>query len=179
MTPKAEILPEIEALAIHCRPPLMEAEHRAMWLRDWCADLAEYPMDAIRVGCRKWRQSGATKFPTAGQLMPLIRASVAVEREAPVQPWRAATEDEYREMSVREKIREHLILAHEAFSKAGPMFRNTSGGGSMFRAKGEHLTPEQMSPEHHRWVAEGKRHREEAYRLRQYMSDKPLAVAAQ
>lgn len=178
MTPKAEILPEIEALAVHCRPPLMEAEHRAMWLRDWCSDLAEFPIDAIRVACRKWRQSGSTKFPTAGQLLPLVRAGLPVERGPIIGIWRPASEEEYRAMTVREKIRELQIQAHEAHSKAGPMFRNTTGGGPMSRATGTHLAPGEMTAQHQHWVDEGNRLLAEVKRLREYLH-RPEMIAAE
>jgi hypothetical protein len=173
MATKDEILPEIEALSVHCRPALMDLETRATWLRDWCDDLSELPIEAIRQGIRKWRHSGATKFPTPGQLLPLIRENVPDDRGPAVLPWREASPAEYQAMSVREKIREHQILAHAAFGKAGPMFRNTSGGGPMSRASGTHLTAEQMPGSHQSWLEEARRHAAEAQRLRQYLHAEP------
>jgi hypothetical protein len=173
MTDKSQIIDAIEALALHCRPPLMAIEQREAWIRDWCADLEEFPLEAIQNACRKWRHSGATKFPTAGQLLPLIRENVPRDDGPALQVWREAGPDEYRAMSVREKIREHQILAHAAFGKAGPMFRNTSGGGVMAKASGTHLTAEQMPDSHRAWIAEARRHTAEVARLREYLNAEP------
>src|ERR1700747_1981343 len=132
MAEKTEILDAIEALAVHCRPPMMEISARTLWLRDWCADLAEFPLEAIVTACRKWRQSGATKFPTPGQLLPLVRDSVPSQGGGTrVEVWRPLSDAEYQALTVREKIRHHQILSHEAYSKAGPMFRNTTAGPRM------------------------------------------------
>ena len=53
MAEKSEIIDEIDALTVHCRPPPMEAGSRASWLRDWCEDLAKFPIEAIRLGIRE------------------------------------------------------------------------------------------------------------------------------
>ena len=90
MASKSEILPEIEALAVHCRPSLMTVEVRAIWLRDWCDDLAEFPIEAIRAGVRAYRHSGATKFPTPGQLVPMIRAGQPSQTGPKLDVWREA-----------------------------------------------------------------------------------------
>jgi len=166
MANKPEILNEIEALSVHCRPPLMEANQRTSWLTDWCSDLADFPIEAIRIACRKWRLSGSTKFPTPGQLMPLVRENLPAEKTEKLTAWRPATEDEYRTMTLREKIREHQILSHEAFTKAGPMFKNAAGA-SMWKAAGRRLNPEDMPDEHRRWVAEGEYHGTRAKELRE------------
>ena len=177
MAERTEISAELNALSVHCRPPIMEIEQRALWLRDWCSDLMEYPIEAVRIACRKWRLSGSVKFPTPGQLMPLVKENLPGETVEKLAAWREATEDEYRAMSVREKIREHQILAHDAFTKAGPMFRNMTTGGTITKAAGQHLTLEEMPETWRRWTAEGERHRQEVYRLRQYMSGEPLKIA--
>lgn len=175
MASKSEIIDAIEALAVHCRPPLMSIEQRELWMRDWCADLAEFPTEAVATACRKWRHSGSIKFPTAGQLLPLVRDSLEKPRAERIDVWRPATEAEYAGMTIREKIREHTILAHDAAGRAGPMFRNTSQG---LRMSGVHLAPEEMPDSHHRWREEAKRHNQEIRRLRQYLSGKPLAIEA-
>ncbi|MCR5876948.1 hypothetical protein [Phenylobacterium sp. J367] len=174
MAEKTEVYDAIEALAVHCRPPLMSVEQRTLWLRDWANDLAEFPLDSINTACRKWRHSGTAKFPTAGQLLPLIRESLPVQGER-VQIWRPATASEYAAMSLREKIREHTILAHEAGSKAGPMFRNTSQGKRMM---GVHLDAEEMPDNWRIWKAEEKRHLEEASRLRSKLFEAQRAPMA-
>lgn len=177
MAHKPEIMNEIEGLSVHCRPPLMEANQRTSWLQDWCNDLAEYPIGAVRVACRKWRLSGATKFPTPGQLMPLVRENLPAEKREVVREWTPADEDTYRAMTVREKIREHQILAQQAYRKAGPIYRNTSGSGPISKASGVRLEPSQMSEAHRHWTAEGLRHTQEAQRLRQYLNSEPLKAA--
>lgn len=155
MAERTEIATEIEALAVHCRPPLMEATARALWLRDWCEDLAQFPIEAIRVACRKFRGSGATKFPTPGQLLPLIRAEA--QEAAPSQKivaWQPLSDAEYDQLSLRDKIRHHRILAHEARRKAGPMWRN-----------GKPATAEDMPEIWRSWNARADNHEDEAHRL--------------
>ena len=173
---KAEILAQIEALAVHCRPPLMSVEQRELWLRDWCADLAEFPIEAIHSACRKWRHSGAIKFPTPGQLLPLVREGVPGPKGEKAEPWRPATQEEYAAMSLREKIREHRIQAHEARCKAGPMFKNHEGS-TMGRPKGTHLPAEEMPSTWRRWTDEAERHDREAKRLTEILHRKqPMAA---
>lgn len=176
MASKSEIVDQIEALALHCRPPLMAVEQREMWMRDWCADLAEFPTDAIANACRKWRHSGDAKFPTAGKLLPLVRESLPVEKGEPVRVWAPATEAEYAQMTIREKIRENTILSHEAFTKAGPMFRNDGGMG--VKARGTHLQPDEMPPAYRQWVEIGRHHAAEVKRLREIIN-RPYQAAAE
>lgn len=177
MASKAEIINAIEALTVHCRPPLMEANQRTSWLSDWCDDLGRFPAEAIANGCRKWRHSGNTKFPTPGQLLPLVGEGVPNPDRVKALPWRPATQEEYQAMTLKEKIRENLILASEADGKAGPQFRNTSQRGSINRAAGVHLTPEQMPPEWHRWRDVAATHRAEAGRLRKHLYSRSLEAA--
>jgi hypothetical protein len=179
MAERTEISAELNALSVHCRPPIMEVEQRALWLRDWCSDLAEFPIEAVRIACRKWRLSGATKFPTPGQLMPLVRENLPTEKGEAAREWSPADDAEYRAMSVREKIREHQILAQQAYRKAGPMFRNGSASGApMSKASGTHLTPEEMPASHAHWVAQAQNHLADAQRLRQYLNGVPAIAAA-
>jgi hypothetical protein len=166
MAERTEIAAEIEALTTHCRPPLMEVDARMLWLRDWCTDLGEFPIEAIRQACRKWRHSGATKFPTAGQLMPLVRANLPDDGpKGRVEPWRPLSDAEYATLTVREKIRHHTILAHEAGCKAGPMWRNPDGA-SMSKPRPGHVTHDQMPPAWRQWKAIQSNHLAEATRLR-------------
>jgi hypothetical protein len=167
MAQRTEIAAEIESLAVHCRPPIMEVEQRASWTRDWCNDLGEFPIEAIRSACRQWRQGGQSKFPTPGQLLPLIRAASPQATGPKLEAWAPADEETYRAMTLREKIRERQILAQEAYRKAGPMFRNAAAGGVMTKARGEHLKPEQMSDAWRHWTRIGDNHKAEAVRLRE------------
>lgn len=178
MATKSEIIDCIEALAVHCRPPLMTTEQRESWMRDWCDDLAQYPAETIASACRKWRHSGSNKFPTPGQLMPLVREIAPADDGPKVEVWRPLTDEEYRALSVREKIRHQLILAHQARCKAGPMYRNERGA-SVGRPMGERLSTEQMPETWHRWsrVAEG--HEAEAKRLREILSQERQPLYAQ
>lgn len=162
MAERAEIAAEIEALAVHCRPPLMEVEQRASWVRDWCTDLAGFPIESIRVACRKWRQGTATKFPTPGQLIVFIEKEIPKQMGPKALPWRPASEDEYRGMTLQNKIYEHQVLAHEAYGKAGPMFRNETVSAGLGRAKGEHLTLDQMPDSYRRWTMIASNHTQEA-----------------
>jgi len=169
MADRTEIATEIEALAVHCRPPLMEAEKRALWLRDWCEDLAKFPIGAVRVACRKYRNSGATKFPTPGQLVPMVRAEAeqkpAAER---VQPWRPLTDDEYEALSLRGKIEHQRILAGQARRKAGPMWLNGRPAG-----------PDELPERWHEWTKRAENHEAEADRLRRYLRATPQGLAAE
>jgi hypothetical protein len=169
MASKTETIDAIEALAVHCRPPLMSVEQRELWMRDWCNDLTEFPAEAIATACRKWRHSGSTKFPTPGQLIPLIRDSLPNKPGEKVQVWRPLSDAEYANLTVRDKIRHQMILAHEAGSKAGPMFRNTSSGGPISKASGIHLTEAEMPDTWRTWTEIQRRHLAEAKRLREYL----------
>jgi hypothetical protein len=60
------------------------------------------------------------------------------------------------------------------------MFKNTTArGAGISKASGKHIEAKDMPPTHHRWVDIAKGHTQEAYRLRQYLSGKPLAIGAQ
>lgn len=177
MADKTEIADAIEALALHCRPPLMAVDQRLLWLRDWCTDLAEFPIEAVQAACRKWRHSAAAKFPTPGQLLPLVRESLPAEKTGAVEVWRELSDSEYRALTVREKIRHCTILAHEARIKAGPMLVNTTLRGSS-RISGKHLTSEEMPDTWRRWTAIAEGHEAEAKRLREILRT-PMSVAAE
>lgn len=175
MVDRLDIATEIEALAAHCRPPLMTVEQRAMWLRDWCDDLRDFDIEAIKAGCRAYRQSGQGKFPTPGQLLPLIRGGqMPANTGQRVEVWRVLDEAEYQALDLRAKIRHQTILAHEARTKVGPMFRNSLGEG--IRSGGVHLTPDDMPPASKRWADIARGHEAEAGRLRQYLRGKPMAA---
>lgn len=173
MATRAQVIAAIEALEVHCRSPLMTVEQRGTWLSDWCSDLGDFPVDAIETGCRNWRRSGSGKFPTPGQLIPMVRAA----QPSDVKPgdnavWRTLSDEEYRGLTIREKIRHQTILAHEARRKAGPMFRNTSSGGALSRASGKHLTADEMPDVWRRWNSVAEDHEAEAGRLRAMIREK-------
>lgn len=165
MADKSEIIDEIEALAVHCRPPIMEPSARVSWLRDWCDDLASFPIEAVRGAVRKWRHSGATKFPTAGQFLPMIRESLPAEGPR-VDVWRPLSDAEYTNLSLRDKMRHHQILAHAAGRKAGPMWKQVQGN----RPTPGHIAAEDMPDTWRRWKQVEANHNAEAKRLREILN---------
>ena len=171
MADKGEIIDAIEGLAVHCRPPLMSVEDKARWMRDWAEDLSEFPIEAILGATKKWRMSGNTKFPTAGQFMPMLRQLIPSDREGSSGPWYEAGPEEYEAMTLREKIREQKIRASVAGGKAKQMFRNTSVPG---RFSGVHIRAEDMPESHHRWRQIEVDHLREAKRLREIMINSRL-----
>lgn len=176
MASREDISAEINALAVHCRPPLMSADERAAWTVDWINDLSGFPLDAVQIGFRKWRHSGSVKFPTPGQLLPMVRESLPAEKTGTVEVWRELSDSEYRALTIREKIRHCTILAHEARLKAGPMYRSTTPRGSQ-KFSGQHLTPEDMPDTWRRWTAIAEGHEDEAKRLRGILRA-PMSAAA-
>lgn len=163
---RIEIIKELRALEQFCAFKVVRSgEENERFLKDYLADIEDFPLDAIRQACSEWRKSGATKYPTPGQLIPLIRSKIPEPKAARIEPWRPLSDDEYQALSLREKIRHHTILAHECSTKAGPMFRS-SGPNS---GKGQHLTPEDMPPEWHELRRRAQGHADEAKRLRSYL----------
>lgn len=176
MSDRIEIIKELRALEKFCAfPASLTGEDRERYLKDYLADIQEFPVDAIRSACAEWRKSGSTKFPTSGLLIPIIRRFIGAPKSERAQPWYPAGRDEFHGMTVREKIRELSILAHEARSKAGPMFRNTTQGK---RIAGVHLAAEEMPDTHRRWTAEAERLEGEIGRLRGVLRT-PYAQAAE
>lgn len=126
MADSIEIMDAIKSLSVHCRAPIMDVDDRSRWLQTWCEDLAEFPLDAIRSGCRTWRQSDNTRFPTPGQLLPLIRAATSTPRDSSPnnKSWSWPTDDELASMTLREQRRQYQIMASQCRGKAGPMDNN-------------------------------------------------------
>lgn len=145
MADRTEIVDALESLAVHCRAPLMSVDDKARWMRDWCEDLRQFPIEHIRAATTHWRQGDSVKFPTPGQLIPLIKAQAKERRQedSAAELWRWPSEEQLADMSLSEKRRQHLIMAHECSSKAGPM-----------NAGGEHPRPE--------WIMRAREHRREA-----------------
>lgn len=155
MADRNEIITEIEALEVHCRLPLMSVEQRGVWMRDWADDLGEYPIEAIRMACRDWRQGGERKFPTPGQLLPLVRAKIARKHEdGDNKPWEPLSDLAYNSLTLREKIRHQNILYQQALAKGGPQWRN-----------GKPVAAEDMPPEWHAARALARNFADEAARL--------------
>lgn len=144
MADRLDIANALESLAVHCRPPLMSVEDRSRWMVDWCSDLASFPIEAIKLACTRWRQSENTRFPTPGQLLPMVRAVLPAKGSGPkVEAWRPISDDEYRQLPIRDKIRHLKIVLSELMTNAGPMMVNE---GSF---RGRHLTPDEMPAKWH------------------------------
>lgn len=155
MADRIEIVDALESLAVHCRAPLMSVEDRSRWMRDWCDDLKEFDGDAIRLAITRWRQSENTKFPTPGQLLPLVRMASKRNRSPAdsdnPRVWTWPSEQELEGMTLHERRRQYLIMAFEARGKAGPMSE-----------AGEIPRPE--------WVVRSKAYLEEAQRIAGYIA---------
>ena len=164
MSKRIEIVKELRALEQHysfkaVRDP---ADHER-FLKDFLADIEDFPLESIKAACAEWRRSEAKRMPTSGQLIPLIRKHLPVEkRDGQNQPWRELSDAEYAALSVRGKIRHQEILAMEAGKRAGPMRLDV---------------PEPVNPEAWMlWKPRQQQHAEEARRLRAYL--RPMENAA-
>lgn len=170
MSDRIEIIKELRALEKFCAfPPNMSGEERERFLKDYLADIQEFPIDAIRKACQRWRQMGQTKFPVPGQLMGLIRLFVS---DAPkgggrAEAWSPLDDEEYEALSLRGKIEHQRILANLARRKAGPMWLN-----------GKPATPDELPDRWHEWTKRAENHEAEATRLSGYMR-RPMAMAAE
>jgi hypothetical protein len=157
MADPLEIVDEIEALTVHCRPPVMSVEQRSRWQQDWAHDLAKYDIAVIQRAFREWRQGESLKFPTPGQLLPMLerlsrRPDAATDSAAQV--WRYdIPDDEYRSLSLNDKIRHHRIAAGHCRRKAGPMPVKVT------------VRKEDMPAQWHEWRDRADRHDAEAQRL--------------
>lgn len=165
MAERGEIIEALEALETHCRAPLMTVDQRTAWMRDWCDDLGEFPIHAIKQGCKSWRHSATSgKFPTAGQLLPLVRANVAQKRPEgdAGKPWRELSDEEYRGLSLEGKIRHQRILSSRAYSNAGPQTKPA----------------DEMPEAWHMWRQIGRNHDEEVVSLRNLLKQSAARNAA-
>lgn len=164
MAEPTEIIDLLDSLALHCRAPLMDVEDRSRWQRDWCDDLAAFGLPAIRSACARWRQSGQTKFPTPGQLMPLVRDADAARstdtpRAGPYEPWTWPPGIE-ADLSLVEKIRFHQAMAQHWRTRAGPMWRNGRPAG-----------PDELPDSWRIGTARAQEHEADAARLRTLLAD--------
>lgn len=136
-------------------------------MKDYLADIEEFPIEAIQKACADWRRSGVTKFPTSGQLIPMIRKHLVEQLQERIGPWQQLNDDAYEALSLREKIRHHRILANEARRKAGPMWAN-----------GKPAEAEEMPPRWHEWSRKAEDHGAEAQRLMRFLKH-PMVQAAE
>lgn len=155
-SPRIEIVKELRALEQFCTfKAVRSGEESERFLKDYLADIQEFPLEAIQKACQKWRTSGQTKFPVPGQLIPLIRGFVsAAPATEQVDAWKPLSDLAFDALGLRDKIRHHRILANEARRKAGPMWVN-----------GKPATPEEMPPHWHEWMSRAENHQAEGQRL--------------
>lgn len=158
MASKIEIMEALEGLAVHCRPPLMSVEGRTSWMRDWCDDLADYDITAIREACKRWRHGADRKFPLPGQLMAVANQFERRDHKPAPQLWGPVSDEEYQSMGLMDKIRHQELLAMDCRGRAGPMMLN-----------GQHIALEDMPPTFHDWCRRSDNHYAEAKRLRAFM----------
>lgn len=164
---RIEIVKELRALEQFCTfKAVRTGEEQERYMLDYLADIQEYPLEAIRKACAEWRKSGVTKFPSSGQLIPMIRKHVTEERAQPVREWRPISDEEYERLSVRDKIRHRLILAKEARVEASA---KTHGWDRNI------LT---APPAYRHWMDVAAGHEREAMRLRQFITQ-PGALTPQ
>ena len=167
-SPRIEIVKELRALEQFCTfKAVRSGEESERFLKDYLADIQDFPLEAIQKACAEWRKSGSTRFPTPGQLIPLIRQHVAAPTPERAEPWKPLSDLAYDELSLRDKIRHHRILANEARRKAGPMWLNGRPAG-----------PEELPPRWHEWSARAENHEAEAQRLSRFLRH-PQAQAAE
>ncbi len=181
MAQQTEIISEIEALAVHCPPRMMTTEARALWMRDWCSDLSSFPIAAIRAAFTAWRSGDNPRFPTAGQVLPMVRANTPRKDGPKVQapdPWAPISDAEFELLSISEKARHLLILAAEARRKAGPMWKNPPSGASMTRPVAGHVHPDDVSDEWREWSARAANYEAEAERLKRIIRKEPARLSA-
>lgn len=165
---RIEIIRELRALEQFCTfKSVRTGEENERFLKDYLADIQEFPFEAIQKACQKWRQSGQVKFPTPGQLIPLIRGCMAAEPRDRPHVWRELSDSEYEALSLRSKIEHQRILANLARRKAGPMWVN-----------GKPATADQLPERWHEWSARAANHEAEATRLGRFVRH-PQAQAAE
>lgn len=155
---RAEIIAELDALGAHYTRPVRSPEEHARFLQDYLDDLHGFPIEAIRLAVRSWRQSEATRFPKSGEFLVHVRRHADKSDGEKPKAWSDLTNEEYEALPLRAKARHHRILAHQARRKAGPMWTNT---GKLGRA----LKLEDMPQHWHSWRARADNHDKEANRL--------------
>ena len=166
MANRDEIIEEIEGLEVHCRAAVMTMTARSKWFSDWCNDLAKFPIEAIRDAFKDWRQSDNVKFPTPGQMLPMIKAKIRKSDDGTTTAfkWEPLTEDTYYDAPIAEKIKHHRIMAERARFAAGPMYRSRTTWGS-----GQHLEASEMPDRWHAYRKQADGHAEQANKLRKTM----------
>jgi len=139
MASRTDILTELNALSAHYMRIVRSPEEQERILSDYADDLKAFDLDAIKNGCRSWRQSSAQRFPTPGQLIPMIRANMRQQTGPRPAAWKPCTTEEYEAMPPYEQIRE-LQCRMEAINP-GPQFS---------QVQQRHLDASEMPEEWHK-----------------------------
>lgn len=166
MATAEEVIGAITALEAHFPTKFLTNDQKKLWMNDWCNDLRPYPLEVVAEACAQWRRFNTGKFPTFAQLSPVltrVQGDRAKAGEPRPHEWRPLSDEEYEALSLRDKIRHRLILAHEERRKAGPMFVNRSVGKWI---AGEHIPREEMPDAWHEHMRRAQNHEAEAARLR-------------
>jgi len=166
---RIEIIKELRALEKFCAfPSGMNGEDRERYLKDYLADIQDFPLDAVKSACAEWRKSGSVKFPTSGMLIPIIRRFMGAPKDERMEPWKPLSDLAYDALSLPEKIRHHRIMAGQARLKAGPMWKN-----------GRAAEPSELPATWHEWTARAQNHDREADRLRSHLRPSSMGLAAE
>lgn len=166
-SPRIEIVQELRALEQFCTfKAVRSGEEQERYMKDYLADIQDFPIEAIRKACADWRKSGSTKFPTSGQIIPMIRAHLEAPRSETCGAWRPLSDDAYDALSLPDKIRHRMILAQEA--------RRTASS----KAHGWTRNINEAPPIYRQWMAVADGHEAEARRLRGYLM-MPRGLAAE
>lgn len=152
------IIEEIEALEVHYFRAVRTPQERKRWLQDYLEDLADLDLERLKSACRQWRQTGAKKFPTSGELRRM--APGRAQQTERLEAWRPLTDEEYDRLSLSDKIRHQRILAEDAAQRAGPQMRNKRPA-----------LPEDMPDRWHMWRARAEHHQAEVKRLLKIIHD--------
>ena len=147
------------ALAQHFPKSSRSPEEQAIWLRDYLADLDQFPADEVEAACSAWRRTDAAKFPKIGELLIRLR-QFSPSKEETARRWEPVQDAVYDAMSLTEKIRYHRIAANEAKCRAGPQW-----------LKRAPALPSDMPKKWHEGRAVAKNHENEASRLDQIMRE--------
>lgn len=128
-TAKQDIIEELDALQEQYWPrPVRTQDQHERFLRDYLRDLDGFAAETVRLACTNWRCSDATKFPTPGQLLKLVKALVPKLSAESFEPWATITDAAYSALSLSAKIRHHQILGQDERLKAGPMWIGEKNG---------------------------------------------------
>lgn len=156
---------EIAALSSHYPVSTKSPAEQARWLDDFANDLGDAGPEAVAAACRAWRLGDAKRFPTPGQLRKLVTHTVRALSAPNHEAWRPISDEEYDSLTVHQRARHQRILASEAFTKAGPMWKGGAPAG-----------PDELPETWHRWRGIARNHLAEAQRLEDVLKARTMAA---